>query len=1270
MAWLWPYQDRHDESNISWARDLEQASVAIDDTCTWIFKHPQYVSWREAPSSSIALLRGIPGCGKSTTLAFLINDLQRQGKAVSYFFCNGKISSPVTRLRALSYQLLQRLSDDLVVQLLADRYEKMPDTVGTVAAAKGIFKDALMASPSCTVAIDAVDEIPVAQKAQARFIKALVELVRDIPFDLKIICSSRIVQSIFNQFALARPDMCDITITPELIRDDIRVVISNEITQSGLGAKLQSEEQVNYITDTLLQGSQGMFLLPVMMIKDFVSKSTLQSIYDFFGELPTDLHQYYSSILDKIDSSRLGIDSASDTECYGKRVLLILTWGKSNLSFTQLKEALSFDGTRFLDLDSDIKMAFGCLIMVEDGQIKLSHPSVRRYLLKSQSFRGSKWYDRLTTPDPEGSLADLCLRYLEYCTLSPLRPSSRFAITDVLAMTARYPFLEYASTHWVSHCSAARFPRTLVPRIRDLVCSVDFRRLLEWYFAAIHFFEGGVVAFESICRGLQTFVLGLQTLVGREDMDTDLQQQIYSIDGTLRLLLRFQALWGLGASSCPGELFVLAPLVKDPYSMVGQFRQQSLLLQDFASTTNHQEALLDKRHLDDQFDRFLLTDMSIFMWNSLMPCTPYERRYHYPLDPAEPLKIKFRLERIKSTIHAGEERGGKDYAEVGAFPASCVLSRSRKSVAVVWPRASEDKDGPIWLKTYLWNLPEDENDYFLVFVHWTVAEIEDPCRADLTLSHTFKKTRLAIAFTENSLQLWTAGGLYDIDSGRHHPPPDLFYDTQMSELTFAEHGTAIAGLRQSTRLEVYELHADYCQLRSSTSGVDHILALSPRGKFTLFLARSTSPVGLPYPMPHSDEEVGLLLEDGRSLILWRYASVATSGSPVEEQDLRDVPSLQYFYNNGGLQAFSDNEAILVLCVPTMPVWSLLAFDLQAHDIIGSAWKVEYSDLFDGADLTTFSFSRTRDHQLYLLDAFGNLRTLLISRPSEMKSSTVIVGKQPMLLSGVAQGSPTWYLCSTSIMPMALTPGRAHFASDNIQAAFAEPSFRTSQIDLRTLQYEQMRRKTLSLAPVRHFQVIQSNDLVIDYDAVLNFTAQNLYYSPYTWSVMAADAQAAIEDTTNRIRDVIEELSLEPEESLKDKSPRVKTSISFDQNLTRAFFHSVVYNPVVSKRGQPRWMLTMIMGIRSTATRKARKTGKWMIGIVGTVSQENMARAYHEGHKTLAFSVSLLYIDRGAETHSWYLSRLCICTLFESLYQDSQTDPRGTFLESLSYSLCK
>lgn len=174
--------------------------------------------------------------------------------------------------------------------------------------------------------VDALDKILTKAGGQDLFIKALMDLIRDVPFHFMILCSSRNAQRIFDLLSLAQVHVINIEITPDLVKNDTNKVIGDEFTKSRLGQRHQKQETVELVSALLPEKSQGMFVLPVMMIKDLVNKARLPDLFSFLNELPTGLHGYYSTIVDRIDSSKLCIDSAANNDCYGKRILVSLIY--------------------------------------------------------------------------------------------------------------------------------------------------------------------------------------------------------------------------------------------------------------------------------------------------------------------------------------------------------------------------------------------------------------------------------------------------------------------------------------------------------------------------------------------------------------------------------------------------------------------------------------------------------------------------------------------------------------------------------------------------------------------------------------------------------------------------------------------------------------------------------------------------------------------------------------------------------------------------------
>ncbi len=102
-----------------------------------------------------------------------------------------------------------------------------------------------------------------------------------------------------------------------------------------------------------------------------------------------------------------------------------------------------------------------------------------------------------------------------------------------------------------------------------------------------------------------------------------------------------------------------------------------------------------------------------------------------------------------------------------------------------------------------------------------------------------------------------------------------------------------------------------------------------------------------------------------------------------------------------------NEMVLVLCAPECPDWALFAFDLDSSDIASSRWVVDYSALLVGASVLSFSFCPLHERRLYVLDSFGYMRAIEISRRSASSGTsitTVETAEIPSILTAISKKS--------------------------------------------------------------------------------------------------------------------------------------------------------------------------------------------------------------------------------------------------------------------------
>jgi nucleoside-triphosphatase THEP1 len=971
-----------------------------------LLENDNFQQWKNADNSSIAWLHGVQGCGKSTLVAFVINHLRKEDVKIAFLFCRQDASvSAAMRINCLTLQMLK--ADPEVLQALKPKYDKTVGASLTVlSTASMIFTEAVKSFGRCFIVIDALDEC--AFQERKGLVDALLETVKEVPTGVRILCSSRNEPDLEFTFRKS-PMVVDLAITLDEIRGDIGKMVEMDIRKSlflsmTLAAGPPDFEQ--YVIDRLRDGAQGMFLLPKYMVEDLDSKASVDEISRFLADLPLGLHEYYMGILQRMDQRWRPL---------AKRVLTWVAWAKRPLSVPELNEIFSTDGDQFPTLAAHIKGACGCLVVIEKDEITLSHSSVKRFLLESQMFRDSSLYREFVSGDPEDYLAECCTRYLfggKYEKL-PVR-KDRFGgqAPDVLIKSS--PFLRYAAFQWLPHCRDARHPLRFVRSIRRFLFSPQ---LFDWCEAVGHLITPETESLKYQCTMFQTLVVHLKHMF----RDTITRAQSADLDKISLRLSQFRSFlepWGDIVSIWPQEIHNLWPLIEVSTRLVGHGKQGFLMTgARFLRAPERLHDMLEKRSVKYGFDRFILGDLNIFLWQSLMPSTPWERAFGQTYDPMKPSVIFLRNESILT--FQGSERYGIDPAEVGTMQAATVLTKDLRAVSITWARYARDKSKPLEVKTKAWIIVEGLSDAIAQRIDWT--DVIDPCRVDLTVSNAFRQSKCASAFSleDEGDFLWTAGGKYELRTGRNKPPPPLFHDHRMSALTFCSNASTIAGIRNKSRLEVYEIPR--FRLVTFADGDCTILGLSPAGKFVLFIRqlqrqRSITDGGLISntleDMDATEETVQelCLLDREKCFQIWTYQPASDGEKSTEKLDL------EFFYNNGGLHSFSDNETILVICVPTTPEWSLLAFDLESKDVVGSCWNVEYSNLLLGANILSFSFCPIHERRLYLLDSYGVMRILGIARTatSTPNISTVRAEDEKPILSAISQSSPCATLFTATI----------------------------------------------------------------------------------------------------------------------------------------------------------------------------------------------------------------------------------------------------------------
>ena len=965
----WLYRSEQDND---YQEDLARHH-ATDNTCNWIFQRPEFVSWISESSSGILWVNGIPGSGKSFLAAHVVRHLQYTQSQVMFCFCNDRYEE--TRLLSnvlgcLVHQMLI-LNKNLLNIVSVFHDKSTQKRLKSLETSIQVFKDSVSAVGPCCILIDALDECT----GRETLTRLLLDLIRDIPSGLKILVTSRDEGGI-------RRDPRDethakvLTIRDNDIKDDIQIVVEHLVSSSHeLSLKLAEYAPLKRdVINGLVAAAQGMFLLPRFMIADLETKATVKEIYECLDDIPTDLDSYYITTLAKIDARRAAV---------ARKIFTWVLRTKRPLSLEEMKAAMSLEGSRFVNLESDIISSCGCLDKVHAKLVRLSHSTVKQFLLESAAFRDHPLRASYIDTNGADHVANACFQYIFMYNLRiPLFQGPRFAMLNLDDIRKIYPFLEYAAIHWVDHCRGSK------SRIESLICIkniLNSPRFSVWYEAVSMFdvHEG----FQSQFDKIQQWFLSLDfstTWVVNQKVD-----MASSVASRISELWSFIEIWEKAMKGFPSEIYNINSTINFSCTSNGKARQQTLLTSNGEKGEDKQlYKLVDGHFINFGVDRFLLGATSIFSWNSLMQSEAWDVLPSYPITPEKPECILMNVQNILSGCVDG--RQGLALAAVNRVTAHAILRKDLKAVAIVWASYNSDQTAPPRIKSYAWFIRPDTTSIMLRRIEWT--DTVDPSRVDLTTSSAFNGSRAAVAFTEEGGLLWTPGGAYELDTGvKKEHPPEIFYDSQISALTFSRDASTIAGVRKSIGVEVYSMRDG--KLIGNAEGEVEILGLSAFGGYCLYI-RSFPNLG-----SSEDHRAGtedsmsqelriLSAQKDESQILWTPTEKLTKAANDQES-----LTLSHFYNNGGLFAFSDNETILVVCIPSIPSWKIVAFDLQEWDIASTMWVVDCANILMGTYPICLSFCPINDRRLYMMSNMGIIRAAQISRKDTTTSSSILTTRQ-------------------------------------------------------------------------------------------------------------------------------------------------------------------------------------------------------------------------------------------------------------------------------------
>ncbi|KAF4461134.1 Ankyrin repeat [Fusarium albosuccineum] len=413
------------------------------DTCTWLFKRPEFIKWTaENPEHPILWLNGKHGAGKTWLCAAAIDHVLKAPRgpdkpppAVAWRFFAA--DDPVSR-----GELLQRLATQLLSYLIDIPRDAVPDTIEPflttgkedLVKLENLILATLHELPHTYIFVDGLDEdsntgaqYPATTSGIPDFVKFLVQTARAPAHrsKVRIWCSSQPPPYI-REYLCSSPyeqDLYEIQLRTEDTEQDMLNYLVSELPASMSDKSLFAGIFVSAALTTEVEGS---FLWVSTMLEELKNRAEDSSDLIALAKkgLPTKMSNLYHSIIKRIEKLDGGIKTPP-------------LWKVSESKI----------------LDSCISLV-RCNSLTRRGRnfrvIRLSHSAVRTFLLENSETTSASGDKGLVS---SGMIRDCCLRYLSqprYAKLLHKDETSRFFTHDNQDIRL-HELLLYAAKYWFQY---------------------------------------------------------------------------------------------------------------------------------------------------------------------------------------------------------------------------------------------------------------------------------------------------------------------------------------------------------------------------------------------------------------------------------------------------------------------------------------------------------------------------------------------------------------------------------------------------------------------------------------------------------------------------------------------------------------------------------------------------------------------------------------------------------------------------------------------------
>ncbi|KAH7393137.1 hypothetical protein BKA64DRAFT_709491 [Cadophora sp. MPI-SDFR-AT-0126] len=445
-------QQKLDHSEHMWLKDY----LNVDDTykddyqridaervpgsCEWITESKCFQDWRDASDPQMYWLTAKPGTGKSIALGYVINHLESlQRPCAFYFFSYGDKSkfSISLFLRSIVWQIAsthKKVFEYVLRQCKKDSHLVNADyrTIWRKLFLEGIFK--IQLPTTHYLVIDALDECTNSSDLIPLLVKSAEANA------LRLFLTSRNSSETYGFACPRNLTIVSEKIDPSSTAADIGLYIAENVHNlPALGPDRNAARKA--IIDSIVEKSSGCFLWVRLVLSELRNVHTSDEVRQVLEEIPSDMDQLYSYILDSMSELKRG-------KPLTKAILAWTVCATRPLTTSELHAALELDMDDTVDdVERSIATTCGQLVYVDSSsRVQMLHQTAREFLLRPNN--SSEF--AIARKEGHKRLAMVCLKYLCGDDMAGPKPR-KLSATKTVILRDRSPFQAYACNALPEH---------------------------------------------------------------------------------------------------------------------------------------------------------------------------------------------------------------------------------------------------------------------------------------------------------------------------------------------------------------------------------------------------------------------------------------------------------------------------------------------------------------------------------------------------------------------------------------------------------------------------------------------------------------------------------------------------------------------------------------------------------------------------------------------------------------------------------------------------